>query len=494
MPLESPIPTSVSALNPLWPNGVLGDTVNQGDNAIRYVKNALVTQLGSLGTAALTVTAAQINAAAASSGQVSTGTSATSLLIGLGSKSFVTQAGRGFAVGQRVRLVSTANVANLMEGIVTAYDFATGAMTVTVDTIGGSGTYADWSVFVIVDVQLPSIVRFAKTGAYTVIGNDRSDFIDMTGSWTLSFDACSALQNGFYVYLRNSGTGEIVLDPSGAETIDGLASYIMYPNEVRLVSCDGTALRSFVLQPFNVTYVAGSYLFTKPPGYSQFGGLAWGGGGSGGKSGSANTTGGGGGGACIPWILPATTVGTSESIVVGAGGASVAVAGPGNVGGNTQFGALIFAYGGGGGGGNGAANHFGGGGGGALSAGTSGGAAAVLGGGPVINDTTSPFSTNPGFGGGGAGTNFAGSSAYGGGGGAWGGGSGGASVYGGAGGGGGGVTVTGGASRFGGAGGNGGDAVVGVAGTAPGGGGGGTRTGANSGAGGAGQLRIWGVA
>ncbi len=71
------------------------------------------------------------------------GTSVTSLVIGTGSKTFTTQAGYAYLIGARARASSAANTANFMEGLVTAYSGTT--FVVNVDTVGGSGTHADWN-------------------------------------------------------------------------------------------------------------------------------------------------------------------------------------------------------------------------------------------------------------------------------------------------------------------------------------------------------------
>ena len=73
-----------------------------------------------------------------------TATSATSFLIGTGSKAFTTQAGLAYSVGARVRASSNATPTNFMEGLVTAYSGTT--LTVNVDLTGGSGTAADWNI------------------------------------------------------------------------------------------------------------------------------------------------------------------------------------------------------------------------------------------------------------------------------------------------------------------------------------------------------------
>src|SRR6202008_1158900 len=73
-----------------------------------------------------------------------TATSATSLTIGTGSATFTTQAGLAYTAGARARASSAANGANYMEGLVTSYSGT--SLVINVDTIGGSGTHADWNI------------------------------------------------------------------------------------------------------------------------------------------------------------------------------------------------------------------------------------------------------------------------------------------------------------------------------------------------------------
>lgn len=76
-----------------------------------------------------------------------TGTSTTSLTIEHGSKAFTTEAGRSWFVGQRLRAASDDGT-KIMEGPIASYDSGTGALTLTVDYIKGSGTHADWNISV----------------------------------------------------------------------------------------------------------------------------------------------------------------------------------------------------------------------------------------------------------------------------------------------------------------------------------------------------------
>lgn len=256
----------------------------------------------------------------------------------------------------------------------------------------------------------------------------------------------------------------------------------------------------------NVQSFTSSGTWTKPSGFAAGSRVliqAWGGGGSGGR---ADSSGGGGGGGYIEkWVL-LSAMGSTETITVAAGGASV-TSGTGNgaSGGNTTVGSVATAYGGGGGQGNAGTIYVGGGGGSPFAAGTvgtnSGSNLARLGGGgyrggyanatifvraeqsgTVQNSDYSNDATNIWGGGGGGGgfesgcSNFdfkAGCAVYGGGGG------GSSSSY-----------LTAGTSVLGGNGGAGNTNANATAGTAPAGGGGGSRSSYNSGAGARGQVTI----
>ncbi|HEY1215343.1 MAG TPA: hypothetical protein VGE93_17060, partial [Bryobacteraceae bacterium] len=72
------------------------------------------------------------------------GTSSTSLLIQNGvTKTFTTQAGLAYQVGNYVRAASQANGTNFMEGLISGYSGTT--LSINVMNIGGSGTFADWA-------------------------------------------------------------------------------------------------------------------------------------------------------------------------------------------------------------------------------------------------------------------------------------------------------------------------------------------------------------
>lgn len=80
-----------------------------------------------------------------------------------------------------------------------------------------------------------------KTGAYTVVASDNNTIINCTsGTFTVSLTAAATLKSGFNCWIWNTGTGAVTIDPSGAETIDGLTTLILRQGEGTQIVCDGT--------------------------------------------------------------------------------------------------------------------------------------------------------------------------------------------------------------------------------------------------------------
>jgi hypothetical protein len=242
-------PTSPLAMNGQKITG-LPDGTATGD-AVHFGQFATVlaeAQADADAAAASALAAATSETNAAASAARLTGTSTTSLAIGTGSKAFTTQAGKFFDVGARVLATSDASPSTRsMFGIVTAYSGT--SLTVDVSAIVGSGTYADWTIRYSGErgaTGAAGTLALARSGrtSNTILGlADSGKFIDITsGTFTQTFDAAATLAANWLVYIRNSGTGVITLDPNASETIDGLTTIKVYPGEAFVVQCDGSAL------------------------------------------------------------------------------------------------------------------------------------------------------------------------------------------------------------------------------------------------------------
>ena len=230
-------------------------------------------------------------------------------------------------------------------------------MTTTIDGTAGI-TFPNASVQLV--AALPaSVVVSTRTSNTILAAADNSTLINITsGTFSQTFTAAATLGSGWFCYIKNAGTGDITLDPNSTELIDGLSTYVMYPNECRLVQCTGTAFTSVVLSPFFKT-ITSTQNFISPPGYSSCGlkMTGGGGGGGGGRRGAASTLrkGGGAGGspATIRRSIVNIAAGTSSSVAIGAGGSGGAAqttnstdGNAGSTGGNTTFGTLFTAIGG----------------------------------------------------------------------------------------------------------------------------------------------------
>jgi len=119
-----------------------------------------------------------LNDAGTAYGLSLSGTSTTSVAIATGSKSLTTQTGLGWKPGYNIFIASTASPTNRMIGTVTSYTTGTGALVVSVSAVGGSGTFAAWSIgpaaFVSLNNQTfdnPTFTGKITEEVYSLVGN-----------------------------------------------------------------------------------------------------------------------------------------------------------------------------------------------------------------------------------------------------------------------------------------------------------------------------------
>jgi len=201
---------------------------------------------------ALPILATELNQMGTLYNLATTTTSSTSILIGVGSKTFTVPSGLGFSVGMPLVLASTASPLNNMVGTVTSYSSTT--LIVNVATTNGSGTFASWTISLTAssigaglgtntfsgvqnfaqgaDITASSTVNLTSaTGNSVVIngttpinafilGNGMSRFLVFSGACTLVYNATTMRLNTNGVdYTTGSGDKVFVYALSGVISV-----------------------------------------------------------------------------------------------------------------------------------------------------------------------------------------------------------------------------------------------------------------------------------
>jgi hypothetical protein len=181
----------------------------------------------------------------------------------------------------------------------------------------------------------PNITRSARSANTVLALTDQASLIDYTANtFAQTLPAASTVGVGFYVYLRNTGSGVITITPNGTEKFIGsLGTSALNNGDVQILVCiatgaGGTNWEVLRIQGMNKQiYTNGSGNFTVPAGVYRIFVECWGAGGGAPAGGGA----GGGGGYSAGWLN--VTPGQTISYAVGAGSSGAA-------GGNTTFGVL----------------------------------------------------------------------------------------------------------------------------------------------------------
>ena len=84
-----------------------------------------------------------------------------------------------------------------------------------------------------------SVKNLSKSADYTPVAADRSKVITCTAGMTLNLTSAATLGNGWYAFVIASG-GDVIVDPAGSETINGVATITIKDGTSALVFCDGT--------------------------------------------------------------------------------------------------------------------------------------------------------------------------------------------------------------------------------------------------------------
>ncbi len=172
-----------------------------------------------------------------------------------------------------------------------------------------------------------SVTLNAQSAGYTLLAADKNCIVELTGSsaQTFAFTAAATLGSGWFCFIHNNSTAALTVDPNASETIDSLTSYIMYPGEVRLVQCSGTAFTTILLNGGTATFNS-SGTWTRPPGYMGFDVEIISGGSAGAVRSTTGNASGGGGGQYLQLRVTAAAlvaIGSTETVTVAGTAAAV---------------------------------------------------------------------------------------------------------------------------------------------------------------------------
>jgi hypothetical protein len=82
----------------------------------------------------------------------------------------------------------------------------------------------------------------ARTSNIKFVAEDNGKIFEYTsGTFSQTLDPAATLKAGWSIYVRNSGTGIITLDPDSSELINGAATYTLNKGSTVLIICTGTA-------------------------------------------------------------------------------------------------------------------------------------------------------------------------------------------------------------------------------------------------------------
>ncbi|SHL10025.1 Phage Tail Collar Domain [Nitrosospira sp. Nsp11] len=205
--------------------------------------------------------------AVAMSNNATNATSITVQTIGVGAKTFTVEASKSYLPGMTVRAASTASPTTWMQGDVTAYDFYTGALSIVMNAVQGSGTIDSWTL----SLSAPGTSGGSLTQDFDVkslkhaIGGNiaSASTIDLsaatgnlahvTGNNPISAATMTA---GKDVWVIFDGTPTLNYHATNHKLNSGGLNALISAGDAALYTFDGTTVRVFIVKASGNSVVA----------------------------------------------------------------------------------------------------------------------------------------------------------------------------------------------------------------------------------------------
>lgn len=104
----------------------------------------------------------------------------------------------------------------------------------------------------------PGLIYSTKNADYTALAADDNTFFRFTAAATLSLTAAATLATGWHCWIKADG-GAVIIDPNGAETVNGAATVTITDGNSALLICTGTSFFAITIAPMH-TLTAGTGL------------------------------------------------------------------------------------------------------------------------------------------------------------------------------------------------------------------------------------------
>jgi hypothetical protein len=156
----------------------------------------------------------------------------------VGSNSFIIRNAAGVqvaapAAGQVWQIYLTNNTT--AGGTWLAFQFGAAVSTANAASLAGTGLIAIGSL-----LSLAMPVTFFGSNYSAGIDDRAKTFIWNGGAGTLTMTAAGTLGNNWFIQLRNEGTGAILVDPPGSQTINGSSTLSFQPGDSAIIFTDGS--------------------------------------------------------------------------------------------------------------------------------------------------------------------------------------------------------------------------------------------------------------